>query len=157
MALLTKPLFTDFSKQTGIEIQFVTRPGMKDDEFARLAAAVQTGTSPYDIIDFEDELTTSFSRAGYMFPLNDLLPTDFWDDFPPAMKAYSDVWSTYKGELFRVIHNWEMPYWWYWKDWFDEKGVAVPKTWEEVRALGKVFTNEQKGVWASEDGMVKGG
>jgi len=157
MPLLTHPLFTDFTKQTGIEIRFVTRPGYKDDELARLSAAVGAGTSPYDIVDFEDELTTYFSRAGYMFPLNDLLPADFWDDFSPAMKAYSDVWSTYQGELFRVIHNWEMPYWWYRKDWFDEKGVAIPTTWEEVRALGKVFTNEQKGVWASEDGLIKGG
>jgi ABC-type glycerol-3-phosphate transport system substrate-binding protein len=99
MPLLTNPLFTDFAKQTGIEIQFVTRPGYKDDELARLSAAVRAGTGPYDIVDFEDELTTSFSRAGYMFPLNDLLPADFWDDFPPAMKAYSDVWSTYHERL----------------------------------------------------------
>jgi ABC-type glycerol-3-phosphate transport system substrate-binding protein len=155
--LLAKPLFMNFSKQTGIEIEFVPRTSTKEAELNRLAAAVQSGSSPYDIIDFEDELTTSFSQAGYMVPLNDLLPAEFWDDFPPAMKAYSDMWSTYNGELFRVVHNWEMPYWWYRKDWFDEKGVAVPTTWDEVRAMGKVFTDEGKGVWASEDGLVKGG
>ena len=155
--MLTHPLFLDFTKQTGIVIDFVPRPGLKEAELDRLAAAVKAGTSPYDIVDFEDELTTSFTRSGYMVPLNDLLPADFWDDFPPAMKAYSDVWSTYQGELFRVVHNWEMPYWWYRKDWFDAKGVAVPTTWDEVRALGKVFTDEAKRVWASEDTLVKGG
>jgi multiple sugar transport system substrate-binding protein len=155
--LLSTPLFMDFTKQTGIEIEFIPRTGTKEAELNRLAAAVEAGTSPYDIIDFEDELTTSFSRAGYMVPLSDLLPVDFWDDFSPAMKAYSDVWSTYQGELFRVIHNWEMPYWWYRKDWFEEKGVAVPTTWDEVRAMGSIFTDEKTGVWASEDGLVKGG
>ena len=153
---LAGPLFTDFSKQTGIDVEIVLRTDTKETELTRLAGAVQAGTSPYDIIDFEDELTTSFSQAGYMVGLNDLLPSGFWDDFPPAMKAYSDVWSTHAGELFRVVHNWEMPYWFYRKDWFDEKGVAVPTTWDEVRPMGEIFTDEASGVWASEDGLIQG-
>jgi ABC-type glycerol-3-phosphate transport system substrate-binding protein len=154
--LLASPMVTDFTKQTGIDFEIVLRTDTKETELTRLAAAIQAGTSPYDILDFEDELTTSFSQAGYMIPLNDLLPSNFWDDFPSSMKAYSDVWSTTNGELFRVIHNWEMPYWFYRKDWFDEKGVAVPTTWDEVRAMGEVFTDEGAGVWASEDGLIKG-
>jgi len=154
--LLATPLFTDFTRQTGINVEVVLRTDTKETELTRLASAVQSGTSPYDIIDFEDELTTSFSQAGYMVALNDLLPANFWDDFPESMKAYSDVWSTHNGELFRVIHNWEMPYWFYRKDWFDEKGVAVPTTWDEVRTLGENFTDEASGVWASEDGLIKG-
>jgi ABC-type glycerol-3-phosphate transport system substrate-binding protein len=154
--LLASPLFTDFSKQTGINYEVVLRTDTKETELTRLASAVQAGDSPYDIIDFEDELTTSFSQAGYMEPLNDLLPANFWDDFPESMKAYSDVWSTNNGELFRVVHNWEMPYWFYRKDWFDEKGVAVPTTWEEVREMGQAFTDEASGVWATEDGLIKG-
>jgi ABC-type glycerol-3-phosphate transport system substrate-binding protein len=147
---------TNFTKQTGIDVEIVLRTDTKETELTRLASAVQAGTSPYDVIDFEDELTTSFSQAGYVLGLDDVLPKDLWDDFSPEMVAYSKTWSTYKGETFRVIHNWEMPYWWYRKDWFDAKGIAVPKTWDEVKPLGKVFTDESKGVWASEDGLVKG-
>ena len=91
-----------------------------------------------------------------MAALNDLLPSNFWGDFPPEMKAYSDVWSAHSGEVFRIIHNWEMPIWWYRKDWFDEKGVAVPQTWDDVKAMGEVFTDEAAGVWATEDGLIKG-
>ncbi len=147
---------TEFTAKTGIEVEVVLRTDTKETELTRLASAVQAGTSPYDVIDFEDELTTSFSQAGYMLSLDDLLPPDFWDDFPPEMLDYSKTWSTYKGETFRVIHNWEMPYWWYRKDWFDQKGIEVPKTWDEVKPLGQVFTDESKGVWASEDGLIKG-
>ena len=147
---------TDFTKNTGIDVQVVLRTDTKETELTRLASAVQSGTSPYDVIDFEDELTTTLSQAGYVIGLDDLLPADLWDDFSPEMINYSKTWSTYKGETFRVIHNWEMPYWWYRKDWFDAKGVAVPKTWDDVKALGKVFTDEGKGVWASEDGLIKG-
>ena len=147
---------TDFTKNTGIDVEVVLRTDTKETELTRLASAVQSGTSPYDVIDFEDELTTTLSQAGYVIGLDDLLPAGFWDDFSPEMINYSKAWSTYKGQTFRVIHNWEMPYWWYRKDWFDAKGVAVPKTWDDVMGMGKVFTDEGKGVWATEDGLTKG-
>ena len=146
----------DFTKQSGITVEIVLRTDTKETELTRLASAVQSGTSPYDIIDFEDELTTTFSRAGYVIGLDDLLPADFWDDFSQEMIDYSKTWSTYNNQTFRIIHNWEMPYWWYRKDWFDQKGVSVPTTWEEVKAMGKTFTDEAKGVWATEDGLIKG-
>lgn len=145
-----------FTEQTGIEVEIVLRTDTKETELTRLASAVQAGDSPYDVIDFEDELTTSFAQAGYMVGLDDLLPSDFWDDFPPEMKAYSDTWSRHQGETFRIIHNWEMPYWFYRKDWFDERGVEVPTTWDDVKAMGEVFTDEASGVWATEDGLIKG-
>jgi ABC-type glycerol-3-phosphate transport system substrate-binding protein len=88
--------------------------------------------------------------------LDDILPADLWDDFSPEMVNYSKTWSTYNGETFRIIHNWEMPYWWYRKDWFDSKGVAVPTTWDEVKTMGEAFTDEPNGVWATEDGLIKG-
>jgi multiple sugar transport system substrate-binding protein len=147
---------TEFTKKSGIDVEIVLRTDTKDTEFARLTSAVQAGDTPYDILDFEDELTTTLSQAGYMLPLNDLISQEVWDDLSPAMKAYTDVWSTKDGEVFRMIHNWEMPFWFYRKDWFDEKGVEVPTTWDEVKPLGEVFTDEAAGVWASVDGLVKG-
>lgn len=147
---------TEFTEQTGIDVEVVIRTDTKETELARLTSAIQAGDTPYDILDFEDELTTTLSQAGYMLPLNDLISQEVWDDFSPAMKAYSDVWSTYEGEVFRLIHNWEMPYWWYRKDWFDERGVAVPTTWDEVKPMGEIFTDEAAGVWASVDGLIKG-
>ena len=147
---------TDFTKQSGIDVEIVLRTDTKETELTRLASAVQAGTSPYDVIDFEDELTTTFSQAGYVVGLDDILPPDLWTDFSPEMVAYSKTWSTYKGETFRVIHNWEMPYWWHRKDWFDQKGVKPPTTWDEVKTMGEVFTDEGKGVWATVDGLIKG-
>ncbi|MDR3574321.1 MAG: extracellular solute-binding protein [Anaerolineaceae bacterium] len=147
---------TGFTKQTGINVEIVNRTDTKETELARLASAFQAGTSPYDLIDFEDELTTSFSRAGYMIGLDDVIPAEVWADFSPAMMDYTKVWSAYNNQTFRIIHNWEMPYWWYRKDWFDAKNVALPKTWEDVAALGKVFTDTGKNVWATEDGLLKG-
>jgi multiple sugar transport system substrate-binding protein len=147
---------TEFTKKSGIEVEVVLRTDTKETELARLSSAIQAGDTPYDILDFEDELTTTLSQAGYMLPLNDLISDEVWADLSPGMKSYTDVWSTHNGEVFRMIHNWEMPYWFYRKDWFDAQGVAVPKTWDDVKAMGSAFTNEADGVWASEDGLIKG-
>ena len=103
----TKDLLANigFTESTGIEVEVMLRTDTKETELARMASAVQAGTSPYDVLDFEDELTTSFSQAGYMLGLDDLLPDGFWDDFPQAMIDNHKVWSTKDGELFRVLHN----------------------------------------------------
>jgi ABC-type glycerol-3-phosphate transport system substrate-binding protein len=91
-----------------------------------------------------------------MLGLDELLPEGFWDEFPESMVESHKVWSTLDGESFRVAHNLETPFWFYRKDWFDEKGVKVPTTWEEVAAMGEVFTDEASGVYASTEGMMKG-
>lgn len=145
-----------FTEKTGIEVEVKTRPGTPNEFITQMAGAIQAGNSPYDVIDFEDEIATTFSRAGWLLGLDDLLAPDFWDDFPPAMVEMADVWDKYNGETFRIHHNYEASYWFYRKDLFDAAGVAVPTTWDEVRALGPVFTDEAEGVWASGDGLAKG-
>src|SRR5258708_9240297 len=56
----------DFAKNVGVNVETVVRSDTKETELARIVSAVQAGTSPYDLIDFEDELTTTLSRAGYV-------------------------------------------------------------------------------------------
>jgi ABC-type glycerol-3-phosphate transport system substrate-binding protein len=72
------------------------------------------------------------------------------------MIEMADIWDTYDGETFRIHHNYEACYWFYRKDIFDEQGLEVPTTWDEVRPLGPALTNEADGIWASGDGMAKG-
>lgn len=146
----------DFTGQTGIEVEVMTRPGTPNEFITQMAGAIRAGNSPYDVIDFEDEIASTFSRAGWLLGLDDLLPADFWDDFPPAMVEMAEVWDQYNGETFRIHHNYEANYWWYRKDIFDERGLSVPTTWEEVAALGAELTDEEAGIWASGDGLAKG-
>lgn len=154
---MTEVLSTlDFTGKTGIEVEVVQRPGTPNEFITQMAAAIQAGNSPYDVIDFEDEIASTFSRAGWMLGLDDLLAADFWDDFPPAMVEMADIWDKFNGETFRIHHNYEACYWWYRKDLFAAAGVEVPTTWEEVAALGPVFTKEDEGIWASGDGLAKG-
>jgi len=145
-----------FTKETGINVQLAIRPGTPDELITQLTGAIQAGKTPYDVVDLEDEVAITASRAGWLRGLDGVLPSGFWDDFPSSMMDMVKVWYQYKGETFRIPHNYEAQYTFYRKDWFDAKGVAVPRTWEDVAALGPVFTDTSKNVWAVEDGLKKG-
>jgi ABC-type glycerol-3-phosphate transport system substrate-binding protein len=146
----------DFTGQTGIAVEVVSRPRTPDEMITQMAAGAQAENSPYDVIDFEDELAITMSRAGWIAGLDDLLPSDFWEDFPPTMINATETWCRYEGATFRIYHNYEPMYHWYRQDWFDEKGVTPPTTWDELAALGAIFTDEDAGVWAVMDGLQSG-
>ena len=142
-----------FTKETGIKVNILTRPGT--DFATKMLGAYQAGTSPFDIYDDSDE-GTQFVNSGFMEPLDDLLPNDFWDDWPPEMMSMVKIWDQYKGETYRIHHNYEAQYNFYRKDLFDEKGLKPASTWQEQAELGKEFTDEKKGFWATSDGMLPG-
>ena len=52
-------------------------------------------------------------------------------------------------------HEFAVGYFWHRKDWFDEKKIAAPKTWDEFVAVGKEFTKDP--VWGTTEGMKKPG
>ena len=67
-----------------------------------MLGAYQAGTSLSDIYDDSDE-GTQFVNSGFMEPLDDLLPNDFWDDWPPEMMSMVKIWDQYKGEPIEYI------------------------------------------------------
>ncbi|MEM7133024.1 MAG: substrate-binding domain-containing protein [Chloroflexota bacterium] len=124
-----------------------------DELSASLTAGIASGASPYDVMDFEDGMAITYSRSGFFERLDDLLPDDFWDDFPQTLLDVTDLWDRHEGDTFRIHHNFEAQYCWYRKDWFDAEGIAPPTTWDELAELGQVFTDEENGVWALEEGL----
>ncbi len=143
-----------FTEQTGIEVEVVTRPGAPPEFISQMTSAVMAGTSPYDVIDIEDEAAITFSRAGWLEPLDDLYDDEFWEDWAPDMLEMIEVWHRYEGELFRVPHNFEAQYFWYRKDIFDEHGLTPPETWDEMVEIGKILTTDE--MWGISDGLAKG-
>ena len=139
-------------KDSGYTVNVQVQPS-GDELTASLTAGIASGASPYDVLDFEDGMAITYSRAGFFQPLDDLLPGDFWDDFPQTLLDVTDLWDRHEGNTFRIHHNFEAQYCWYRKDWFDAEGIQPPTTWEEKAALSEVFTDEANGVWAVEEGL----
>ncbi|MGQ9747770.1 MAG: ABC transporter substrate-binding protein [Candidatus Caldatribacteriaceae bacterium] len=143
-----------FTEKTGIEVEVVTQPGSPPEFISQMTSAVMAGTSPYDVIYIEDEAAITFSRAGWLEPLDDLFDEAFWNDWSPDMLQMIEVWYNYQGELFRIPHNFEAQYFWYRKDLFDEKGLRPPEDWDEMVDAGKKLTNGD--MWGVSDGLAKG-
>ncbi|MBW1677742.1 MAG: extracellular solute-binding protein [Deltaproteobacteria bacterium] len=145
----------DFAGKTGLEVQVIVRPTTTNEILTQMTGAIQAQTSPYDVLDMEDSVAVSLSRAGWLLPLDDIITPQIWADFTKPLLEMTKVWDQHEGETFRVHHNFEVCYWWYRKDWFAEKGIDVPRTWDDVKAMGKIFTDSEKGIWATEEGMQK--
>jgi len=143
----------DFTGRTDIHVDVVMRPIASNELRVRMAGAMQAGTSPYDVIDLEDATAIPFAQAGWLLPLDDLIGPEIWADYTAPLMEMTKTWDRYKGQTFRVHHNFELCYWWYRKDWFDARGLAIPKTWGDVKHLGKVFTDKRSGKWATAEGM----
>lgn len=142
-------------KDTGFTLNVQVQPAGPELTSA-LTAGMASGKSPYDVIDFEDGMAITYSRSGFFQTLDDLLEPGFWDDFPQVMIDTTKIWDQFEGKTFRIHHNYEAQYSWYRKDWFDAKGIKPPATWEDLAALGKVFTDEANSVWAVEEGLLIG-
>jgi len=144
-----------FTEKTGIQVKIVTRPGSPPEFISQMTSAIMAGTSPYDVIDIEDEAAISFSRAEWLENLDPLFDKSFWEDWPPDMLEMINTWYRYKGALFRIPHNFEAQYFWYRKDLFDQMGLLPPTTWDEMVEVGKKLTKDD--MWGIEDGLAKGG
>ncbi len=150
-----QPFIEQFETQTGIKVVLESMPSSGLDALTKLTTYFRAGQSPYDVISDSDESSPAFARAGWLEPLNDILPSDFFDDFPPSMLESEKAWNWIDGNVYRIRHSFELSYFFYRKDWFDEMGLLPPATWEEMIETGKKFTAQGK--IAVEDGLSKPG
>lgn len=143
-----------FTEKTGIEVEVVNRPGAPPEFISQMTSAILGGSSPYDVVDMEDDVAIGFSRSGWLVDLDPLFDDAFWSDWPQAMLDMVDTWHRYQGELFRIPHNYEAQYFWYRKDLFDERGLEPPDTWEEMVEVGRELTTDT--MWGVSDGLAQG-
>lgn len=110
-----------------------------------------------DVLSVDDVSGPAFTRAGWLLPLDEVIPAETWQDYPESMlpPVESDPFHSYEGKRYVVPHEFAVGYFWYRKDWFDEKNVPVPTTWDEFVQVGESFT--QGDVWGTTEGMKKPG
>ncbi len=145
----------DFTEKTGIDVKVVTRPGSPPEFISQMSSAILGGTSPYDVIDLEDDAAINFSRAGWLLDLDSLYDENFWSDWTPGMLEMVETWNRHEGTLFRVPHNYETQYFFYRKDILEEKDLEVPESWEEMVKIGEKIKTDK--MWVTSDGLAKGG
>lgn len=137
-----KKQFDEVAQQMGIQVEMVTVSF--SDMYTKLATAVQSGEVP-DVMD------TNFSGAAYLQAQNMITPLD---DVIDGI-GRKDFISTYLDVLTKDGKTWGLPDWamhnsvWYRKDLFAEKGLQIPKTWDQFEATAKALNID-----ADKDGKI---
>lgn len=150
-----KAVLPDFEAATGLTVKLESGPVSGNDMLTKYAAAFASNSSPVDVVSDADDDGPTFYRAGYMLPLEDIIPAETWADFPPSFDSQIEKFHSFDGVRYRVPHEFAIGYFFTRKDWLDEKGVKAPATWEEVVETGKMFADPANGVWGTTDGLVK--
>ncbi|MFC0220831.1 ABC transporter substrate-binding protein [Pseudochelatococcus lubricantis] len=124
--------------QGGLKVNFETIPF--GSMYTRLITAMRNG-SPPDIMNTLEGAVAFVQSRGGLVPVTDVVDELGRDDF---RASYLDAVSK-NGEI------WGLPDWalhqevWYRKDLFEKAGIAVPKSWDELKAAAKVLTKDENG------------
>jgi len=152
---ILRQVLPQFEEETGFTVTLEGGPVSGNDMLTKYSTAFASGSSPIDVFSDADDSSPTFMRAGWLEPLNDVIPQETWDDFPPSMQPHIDGFLSIEGERFRIPHEFAVGYFFTRKDWLDEQGVAAPTSWDEVVEIGKMFADPANGVWGTTDGLVK--
>lgn len=135
-----------YSEQTGNEVNLEVTPF--DGMLEKARSAVRSGgTSPLDLININSISTVEFYEGGFLQPLNEIDPS-FKPDSQVLTLDDAGCWDDAKkfrtcstGKLMGYAPNGNVQLFYYRKDVFDEKGLKVPVTFDDVLANCKVLHN----------------
>jgi len=104
----------------------------------KLIAAIQANRA-YDAIQGpEDKMVANFAVRGLLLPLDDVVDALGRDDYIEGLLP------SFLG------HNYMIPYWafgvglWYRSDLFEQNGLVVPQTWDDMLTAARVLTKDKQ-------------
>jgi multiple sugar transport system substrate-binding protein len=101
----TNPKFKDWldeaQEKSGVKINWIAAPTDSDTRQQKVSTMLSSGDSSVDIIEINDEMTTSFKNAGWLDPLQDtVLTSDILSQFPQGYMK--DMLTSTKGDIIGV-------------------------------------------------------
>lgn len=120
----------EYEKKTGVKVVIDTVPS--DDSFGKIQASISAG-NPYDIgtLAFAGHVLI-LADAGKLVPLTSLVSRYKWGP---------RVLFPVKNENYWYPYDYNFCWMYYRKDLYQEKGLRVPSTWNEMEHNAKVLTS----------------
>src|SRR3989440_7723640 len=119
-----------FTEQTGIDVEVTLT--VIPEMWELMDRAFSGEDPPFDLVGVDDLLLIQAARAGHVEPVDELIAADGYslDDFPPAaIDALSDA-----GRIWGVPYCFVSNVLIYRADLFEQHGIEVPQTLEELRS-----------------------
>lgn len=126
------------AKNPGVTVELTTIPW--GDIYPKWMTAIEAGTTP-DVSFASAAYARSLYSIGALLPVTDSIPQDFFAD---SAKSLVDVHTAEDGEIVGVPFVQNCVVLWYRKSALAEKGLGVPKTWEELRNTAAALTENNK-------------
>jgi len=118
-----------------IQVELISPPFEQADNKIRMMLSAK---EELDVLEVRDLNVAEMVNNGYIEPLNQY--TSQWADFATLGSVPKSVGSIGE-ELYFVPNGLYQRQMFYRKDWFDEKGLQPPKTWDELYEVGKQLTD----------------
>lgn len=127
--------FTELGKEMGVEVE-VEKLSFSE-MIGKLATAAATDEVP-DVMHVNFGGTAQLYSDEVLMPLDDIINTIGADDFSDA---YKTVLTGADGHIYG-LPDWAMhTSVWYRKDLFEEKGLEIPTTWAEFKAVAETLND----------------
>jgi multiple sugar transport system substrate-binding protein len=129
-------VFDGFAKKNGVKVNYFQLPQVFGDDVQKMTTYLSSGYTGLDVLWLDDFMTATFSNAGWLLPLENLIAAESFSSIAPAQLNL----STYNGHRYRLPANLGTVVFFYRKDLFDKAGVSVPTTWDELVQVGQKLT-----------------
>lgn len=118
-----------------IKVELISPPfDQADNKIRTMLAAKQD----LDILEVRDLNIAEYVNNGYLEPLDTYASS--WGD-SKTLSGTAKVVGSNNGKLYFIANALYQRQMFYRKDWFDAKGIAPPKTWEELYEAAKKITD----------------
>ncbi|WP_307226857.1 ABC transporter substrate-binding protein [Pararhizobium capsulatum] len=136
-------MLPDFTAATGIEVDLEVIP--EADATPKMLLEFSSGSGRYDVVENNSVMLPGFVKSGYVAPLDELLSKhgEFVDlaDFVPRYLETNKV----SDHLYGLPVIGESTFLMYRKDLFEQYGISVPKSFDDIEAAAKTIKEKSNG------------
>lgn len=119
----------------GIELEIISPPPEQAGQ--KIETMLQTG-GEIDIVEL-NAVPATYIANGYLQSLDEYVKD--WEDWATVTDFLKEQVSSYDGSIYSIPYGVYERALFYRKDWFEERGFEVPKTWDELYEIAVAFTD----------------
>jgi len=138
-------LITRFENENpNIDVEYVGLP--KDSAKSKMDAAIAADDTP-DVASVQTSWLPEFAIREALLPLDDYLADSELKDLinEGAINFNKDI--VFDKKLYGIPYTQNLDILWVRKDWFEEKGVKIPETWDEFYAAAEAMTDKANNIY----------
>ncbi|MGQ0479948.1 MAG: ABC transporter substrate-binding protein [Pseudonocardia sp.] len=146
MVDLQKLTADNFTKQTGIQVQFTVLP--ENDVRDKISQEFSSQAGQYDVATLSNYEIPFYSRNGWLLPLDDKVQADPGFDQGDIIPTMTESLTADDGKLYGEPFYGESSFLMYRKDVLEAKGITMPAkpTWQQVADIAAQVDGAQPGM-----------